>query len=189
MYDLHYAFTKALEIVCTPTVTTERVILYMLRSHVSFAEQPDGTIVPNARWPNAVWNHSEAFGGHHATKQSDGYSMHVGARAYTKTTRVYAQSDPVVDYELFYGIGPDGRPNDHFEREHPAGLLNSWMSYYLPDPCDEMPYTDEAALWFHRLMQSMAEMQRRIQRMVQDKPKFIEVVNSGLNLPFSGRSS
>lgn len=186
MNELLIGLRQALILVNQPTVTSQLVIRYLLESRVSFAEQPDGTIVPSTAWKDARWPDTTPYGKLHAQNQSHGYSMHIGAEAMTKKQTVYGGGKPILSYEYYYGTGDDGRPLSHHERQHPAGLLNSWVSFSLPDKCPEMPYTDEAALWFHQLMLRMAYMQRSIQQMLADQQRFIELVNNGLRLPFGG---
>lgn len=173
---------EATALASKPEEVRTNIIAYNLESHVSFAEQPDGTIVPNAGFPDAKWSTMEnrgPYGGHHAQRQADGgYAMIVGAKALTKIVRTCGDKSETT-YERYYGLDEDGDPNDHFEKEHPAGLLNSWACFSLPGTAKEMPYTDEAALFFHNLMLAMAHMQRQIQSMVADEAAFIELANSG----------
>jgi hypothetical protein len=42
-----------------------------------------------------------------------------------------------------------------------------------------MPYSPEAALFFHRLMLSMAELSRRMQTFMHDEPRLLAAIQSG----------
>lgn len=183
--NLRTLLRRGWEILNAPEGTEELVIRYVMDSHVSFAEQPDGTIVPNASYPNAKWVRDKGrYGDHHATDRArDGYSMHVGAKACIKQTKRFGKKVE-THYESYYGTDENGKPNSHLSYDHPAAQLNSWCAFDMENP-KEMPYTDEAALFFHSLMLGMAELQRRMQAVVADEEKFIEYVNSGMRLlPF-----
>ena len=142
-----------------PTVTDEPVILYNIESHVSFAVDEEGRIFPNASYPGAEWLHDERkeYGGHDSGNRSEGgYSLAVGAHAMLKKTTTYGDKSH-VSYKYYYKDG------HHLGHDNPAEKLNSWCSFSLPDDAKEMPYSDEAALFFHGLMMAMAELNRRIQ--------------------------
>jgi hypothetical protein len=169
---LREALQQAYLQVLAPEVTVERVILYHLGSHVSFAETPDGTIVPNASWPDASWASNAWYGEHHSAKPSQGgYSLVIGARVVDKTT-LKRGNTVTVKYER---VGAEG------ERTDPLYLLQSWAAFSLPDEdeCSEMPYTPEAALFFHRLLLGMAELSRRIQEFAHDEQRMLAAIANG----------
>lgn len=166
----------ALRAVNKPTVTTEHVIQYNIESHVSFAENPDGEVFPNAGYPDAEWRplgENDMYGNHYASRRSQGgYSLCVGAKALTKvTTKV---GDKVtVDYQTYYKDG------SHHNHKNPAEKLNSWCSFNLPDNCKEIPYTDEAALFFHNIMLGMAKLSKQIQEATFDQENLLSLIESG----------
>ena len=181
-----YAFTlealdsilrTALYEVTQPTVVEEHVIQYNIESHVSFAETPDGEIRPNAGFDNAEWHtmSSEArnmYGDHHAAKQvKGGFSLCVGAKAMTKITHTVGENVSVT-YKRYYKGG------SHHNYNNPAELLNSWTSFSLPKQPKEMPYTDEAALFFHNLMLGMANLSKKIQEATFNQPDLIALIES-----------
>jgi hypothetical protein len=167
---LREALQQAYLQVLTPDVTVERVILYHLGSHVSFAETPDGTVVPNASWPDARWAPDKWYGNHHSGNPSrDGYSLVIGARVVDKKT-LRRGNTVTVKYEK---VGAAGERND------PLYLLQSWAAFSLPDDCPEMPYSPEAALFFHRLLVGMAELSRRIQEFAHDEQRLLSVIANG----------
>lgn len=172
---------QALKLYLTPEVTEELIISYNIESHVSFAEDEQGTIYPNAAFEGASWPDynikSMLYGDHNAAKPSSGgYSLKIGAEAYRKITHHYGEKKK-IKYERYYGEG-----NPHHEREHPAGLLNSWCSFYLPEDAKEMPYTDEAATFFYNLMFGMADLSRRIQHFASDKDRLLQLIASNNSL-------
>jgi len=172
------AINNALSLYIKPEIIDEIVILYNIESHVSFAEKSDGTIYPNAS-DGAEWvsmGKDDIYGGHHATRPSNGgYSLTVGAIAKHKRTYRYGELEK-VKYEMYYGKG------DHLSIECPASLLNSWCSFTLGRDPKEIPYSDEAAMFFHNLMLNMAEMCRKIQHFTQDKDVLLSLIHSGQKL-------
>lgn len=157
-----------------PQVQETPVILYNLESHVSFAEQSDGTLVPNAGWPDAQWPKSKAFGDHHAAHPSkNGYSLTVGARAMLKRVVRYGTQEK-VSYSRWYKGG------HHLDHDNPAQLLNSWMSFSLDEShCKEIPYSDEAAMFFHQLMLGMAALSRQLQAATFEQDKLLALIARG----------
>ena len=167
--ELEREIEKAHSDFLKPTVTRENVIRYNIESHVSFWVNKDGTIAPNghAGDDGGGWASDESFGGHGACDIPEGgYSLTIGAQAVTKKTTSYGKESS-VEYDRYYKGG------SHLEGDNPAELLNSWCSFSLPDDAREMPYSDEAALFFHGLMQSMAELNCRLQKFT-NTPKKIE---------------
>ncbi|MEX3984090.1 hypothetical protein AB4Y45_34615 [Paraburkholderia sp. EG287A] len=173
--SLKTVVTELLTAFLAPEVSVERVIRYNVDSHVSFAEDDNGNIFPNGSFSGARWADSLHFGDHHATQPSaGGYSLTVGARAYDKHT--IRRGDAVkVEYQPVK-VGHVGNPND------PLNLLNGWASFSLPEKCKEMPYTPEAAMFFHRMMESMAELSRRVQTFMHDEPQLLAAIRSGHKL-------
>jgi len=158
--ELEDAIKKAHRAHMEPSVKKEPVIRYNIESHVSFAVDKEGRIFPNAGFPGAEWPNKdfEEYGDHHSANRSEGgYSLTVGAKAALKVTTTWGDQSEVT-YESYYGEG-----GDHLGRDNPAELLNSWVSFDLPKDAKEMPYSDEAALFFHGLMMAMAELNRRLQ--------------------------
>lgn len=170
---LKQALAALLKAWLTPDITTERVIRYSIASHVSFAEAPDGTIYPNGTFKDARWCDRNLYGDHHATNPArGGYSLTIGARVWDK--RTIRRGDAVkVEYD-YVSTGHVGDPDD------PLNLLNGWCSFSLPErDVKEMPYTPEAALFFHRMMESMAELSRRVQTFMHDEPRLLAAIQSG----------
>ena len=161
-----------------PTVKEEPVILYNIESHVSFAVDGDGKIFPNAGFPDAKWADGEdkTYGGHHACRRAPGgYSLIVGAKAMMKKTTTYGKNVS-VSYSSYYKGG------SHLVHENPAQLLNAWCSMDLPEEASEIPYSDEAAMFFFGLLQSMAELNRRVQEFTNTPEKLALAIsrNAGM---------
>jgi hypothetical protein len=167
---IRFAHRKSMEV----TTTRELVIRYNVESHVSFAEDENGVVYPNAGYPGAKWAFDAGrYGDHHSGMPSTGgYSLTIGARAVAKIT--HRHGDCVkVSYEPYYGKGT------HLVHCCPASVLNSWCSFILPEQCAEMPYSDEAATFFHEMMLGMAGISKRLQSIVGDQDKLLEVIASG----------
>jgi len=168
---------RALRSHLTPEITESLVIAYNIESHVNFAQDEEGNIFPNAGFEGAQWpevnGSAELYGNHHAAKPSEGgYSLTVGAVALRKITYRYGTAEK-SQCERYYG--DDG----HLGHDNPASLLNSWCSFSLPEAAKEMPYTDEAATFFHNLMLGMAEISKRIQFFASDETKLKQLIASG----------
>jgi hypothetical protein len=165
------------ELYAAPVITIENVIKYSIASHVSFATDPAGNIFPNAGYPNTTWStNDERYGGHHANNPSiGGYSLTVGARAYTKTTHTYGEHS-ASQYESYYKGG------SHLSHTNPAQILNSWGAFTLPKSSKEIPYSDEAAIFFHELMTGMANISKLIQENTFTTDHLLNIISSGQRL-------
>lgn len=161
-----------------PEVIKTPVILYNIESHVSFAQDDEGNIFPNATYPNASWkNHEDKrFGNHYSSNPSKGgYSLTIGAQAMLKITYKYGNSEK-VSYEPYY------KGSSHLGRENPAQKLNSWVSFSLDyENCQEMPYSDEAAEFFYNLLYGMAKISKMIQDNTFEKEKLLQLIATGGN--------
>ena len=160
MTALEGCVSDALAACYEPKVEVEHVIRFNIESHVAFWVDDDGQIKPNgyAASREGAWNNEpEKYGNHHATSPAKGgYSLTVGAQALIKTTRTYGDAKK-VDFKKYY------KGKSHLGFDNPAQMLNSWVSYSLPERAREIPYTDEAAMFFYNLMLGMAELSRRVQ--------------------------
>jgi hypothetical protein len=189
-YDqLVSSMKAALDRYVEPVVTEEPVIVYNIESHVSFAEDASGNICPNAGFPGARWvnesrnGDSPSYGDHSATHSSaGGYSIKIGARAQLKRTYRFGNKER-VEYKNYYADG------DHHGNENPAELLNSWCAFHLGDNFKEIPYSDEAALFFHRMQLGIAELNRRIQQATFTQERLTALISSSAGLPLLGVDS
>lgn len=158
--ELISTIEQAHEEFMAPAVVEEPVIRFNIESHVSFALTKDGKIFPNAGFPGASWptrGPEKLYGAHNACDQAPGgYSLIVGAKAMLKKTTTYGKKSSST-YDYYY------KGESHLGAENPAQLLNSWTSIQLPDEAREMPYSDEAAMFFFNLLMGMAELNRRVQ--------------------------
>ncbi len=179
---LESSISAVIRINAQPEILEEPIIRYNIESHVSFAEDDAGNIFPNAGYPGAKWKHHSIegmYGDHCSSKLAKGgYGLIVGAKAVMKKTLTYGETKK-IKYEGYYKGG------HHLTYENPAQLLNSWASIKLPDDAKEIPYTDEAALFFHNLMLGMSQLSKRIQEATFDQQNLLKLISegSGLLLP------
>lgn len=159
-----------------PEVKTETVILFNIRTEVSFAIDEAGEIVPNASYPGAKWRERDGRYGNLDACNSGrgGYSMVIGAKAYTKKTVTWGERKEVT-YKLFHGEG-----NSHHNKDHPAARLNSWCSQGV-GMAREIPYTDAAAIFFDKMLMGMARIARAIQESTFDTDDLLELIETGGN--------
>ena len=90
-----------------------------------------------------------------------------------RTYRYGAQTK--IEYARFYENG------HHLGRNNPAELLNSWTSMGVGENPKEIPYSAEAALFFHRMLLGMAEISRRVQEATFTPQKLQELIAAGNN--------
>ena len=148
-----------------PEVVVSHVIRYNIESHCAFAFDDAGNIYPNGYFgENLKFScDKNAFGGsfpygeHHATSAAKGgFSLTVGAKAMTKTTTIYGDKRR-VEYTNYYAGG------SHLGCKNPAEILNGWHSFSVPDDAKEIPYSDEAAHFFHSMMLGIAQLNKKVQ--------------------------
>lgn len=169
---------EMLKVHLTPIVTHEAVIIYNIQSNVSFAMSKSGEVLPSPSYrEGAEWENSDMYGNHTSSNRAKGgYSLTVGAKAKMKTTRTYG-TNMVVSYKDYYKEEEGGR---HLNHSNPAERLNSWGSFTLKS-FEEIPYTDESAIYFYNLMLGMANISKMIQEATFGKEKLLQLIQSGLN--------
>lgn len=188
LQELESTLRTAVQAYNEPEVLTEAVIQYNVGSHVSFWCGDDGEIYPNGYAASDAkaggqWADSERFGQHHAANPSaGGYSLIIGAKALLKTTKIYRGGRTKIAYDPYYG--EDG---DHLGCRTPAERLNAWCSFNLPENPSEMPYSDQAALFFYDLMLGMAKLSKLVMDHAGDKKSIQSLIDSGARLLESPR--
>lgn len=172
--ELTDELTAALAAINEPIIVEEPVIRYNITSKVAFAVASDGAIRPNASFDDASWvnGRSSMFGNLSAQSPAPGgYSLTIGAKALLKRTTTMG-SQTVVDYQTYY------ESESHHGHSNPAQLLNSWCSFNLPDTANEIPYSREAALFFHNLMLGMASLSKLIMEETFDQSELLSLIES-----------
>ncbi len=168
---------SALRACNTPEITETHVILYNLESHISFAATNDGTIFPNASFEGAKWYSQDSmYGSHHAGNRCKrGFSLIIGARAMTKRVSRIGDKE-TIKYKDYY------KGESHLSNENPAALLNSWTAFDLPEHPQEIPYSDDAAIFFHQILLGMAKLSKNIQEATFNKTDLLSLIESKGNL-------
>lgn len=163
--NLERVIKSALYKYATPEVIEEHVIRYNIESHCAFAFDDAGNIHPNGYFgenlkfscDKSAFCGNLPYGDHHATSAAKGgFGLTVGAKAMTKTTTIYGDKRQVAYIPYHKG-------GSHLGHDNPANLLNSWHSFSLPDDAKEIPYSDEAALFFHSMMMGIAQLNKKVQ--------------------------
>jgi len=160
---------KIFEFHYSPEVIKEPVIIYNIESHVSFAENENGEIFPNAGFNGTKWNHDVKYGKHSSSDRSkNGYSLTIGAQAKMKIIYKYGDNEK-IEYENYY------KGESHLGNSNPAQKLNSWCSFSL-EKFKEIPYSDEAAEFFYNLMFGMAKISKMIQESTFEQEKLLNII-------------
>lgn len=154
--ELEHNLYQSLLTQLTVNSKQEHVIQYTIKTRISFAQDKNGTIYPNASFPDAEWADGEKYSNdNHILHERKGYAIEIGAKVMTKITSQYGNTKK-VSYEAYNG--------DNNDEQNPAALLNAWTSFDLGNDPKEIPYSNDAALFFHRLMLGMAELSALIQK-------------------------
>jgi hypothetical protein len=177
------AFLKACAVeLLTAEEKTERVIVYEAEFNLSYWKQPDGRIFPNGyneagiirpgQWQDLKFHNK----GTNSTNRTNIFSLGICAAVFDKVTTI-RKSGNVVRYISIRNL----------ERNSPAAMLNSFASLDVntrgvgQSYCrsQEMPYSDEAALFFHDVMLGLCSLAERIDTVIADKPKLFEAIQRG----------
>lgn len=181
--DMIGKIKRVCKVFLEPEVTETPVIRYNIESHVSFAQDEEGNIYPNAGYPGAKWldpfdkRTNAMFGCHHSSNIANGgYSLTVGAIAQLKTVYKYGDKEK-IEYRDYFADG------NNLGRENPAERLNSWCSFDLGRSPKEIPYTDEAAEFFYNLMYNIVKLSKMVQESTFGQERLLNfIANSSKNL-------
>lgn len=175
--DLKTSLDCAMKHCFAPTVTTEYVIRFNIKSQASFAVNDHGEISRNASADGFKWQLDQKenmFGNLSSINEAKGgYSLTIGAKALIKTTTVIGQNKTVT-YAPYYKDS-----THHHMDANPATKLNSWCSFTLPEDAREIPYSDEAAIFFDNLMFSMVKLSKLIQDASFKDDELVKLIQSG----------
>lgn len=164
---LDRAINKAAELLYAPIVEEFPVIRYKITVSASVAADVEGNIYPNASWPNAQWLTREIFG---SCGPGQPQSLSVAACAMMKKISHYPDGKTKIDYTVYYAGG------DHHGKSNPAELLNSWNKVTLHNDAKEIPYSDENALFFHRLLMGITQLIYMVQKATFEEKNLLETI-------------
>lgn len=174
--DLNESLNDAMKHCFAPIVTSEYVIRFNIKSQASFAINEHGEINRNASADGFKWQSDQKesmFGNLSSINEAKGgYSLTIGAKALIKTTTVIGQNKTVT-YAPYYKDS-----THHHMDANPATKLNSWCSFTLPEDAREIPYSDEAAIFFDNLMFSMVKLSKLIQDASFKDDELVKLIQS-----------
>jgi hypothetical protein len=206
MEKLKICLHEALVQYSAPVVVKELVIRYNTKVQAAAYELPDGRLFANGYVADKIGKaeglqKDERFGGYGnwakelKTESNNpaygGYSVQVGAAVQVKVTTTRGESVKIV-YE-----SPSGFTHSDVNVPEAAEKLNSFIglslsnsSYYSDRDIilQEIPYTDEAAEFFYRIMIGIAEMGLKMARFFADKETMIARIQAR-NTPLLGNDA
>lgn len=189
--DVRAAIVSAFVIHNEPTVTTERVIRYTWGAQAAFVFDENGVYAANgydyagitgtsdSDWQksrNGV-NWAKLRRELSVTFPADGgYQIRLFAAVFDKTTTVRGKA---VKTEYRYV-----NAGCNFSQDNPALRLNAFNHGGMTDRrnnvcVEEMPYTDEAALWFYNALIGMCRMAHTIDTFFRDKEAMQRAIATG----------
>lgn len=155
---------KAIDEYLTVEVKTDLVICYAHNVKVAYFENEDGSMHPNGYFGN--YNGGPGNGWHGAldgaSSQAEHYSVAFVARAFERTTYIRPTQTKIVFRS------PDGAHHD----DGPLGRLNGFagLGCFRPGAGTAcLPYSDEAAEFFTKMMLGMCDLARKLEQFIGDK--------------------
>lgn len=156
----------------------EHVICYKANVDVSFWQEPNGTIAPNGCGRKGQWWESKLFGHQYdACHRLDSMSIGFAAKVFDKITTKRKSGDTVRYEQTDVPL--------HVKHTDPMFLLNSWTVLDIEPKRQgvrEMPYTPEAALFFHNLQCAICKMAMGLYEFIADEKKLMLAIQSGTKL-------
>lgn len=162
-------------------VTTERVIVYGQSLKVCYSKDGNGGIHANGYICEDA-NTNGDYGAHggelHATNAAPLYSVGLGAKIYDRVTYSRESGKSVVYRSPEFS-------GSHLNHDSPGKKLNAFAGLGI-DPkrggVQEMPYSDEAAMFFYDAMIAMCKLADQVNAFVGDKQSLMLAIErrSGL---------
>lgn len=151
-------------------VRVEKVICYKLTTRLTFWRNADGTLRPNGAgatdggWENTFTKNVNA------THPTDSFSLGLAAKVFIKTS--YHRSTGVT--AKYEEVKPGHYP------ETPEEMLNSFAAlHFKPEVCDEMPYSDEAAMFFVNSLLGMCRVADQFHQLFGNKERLQNAIAAG----------
>lgn len=152
------------------TVTEELVIRYSINTDYSVFRNEDGSLHPCGSYGNYDEDGSTWVGNLHATKRAEHFTIGVYARVFKKITHSRGGIDR-VEYEYERELASD----THGDR------LNAFVGMDGPHRggnLEEIPYTEEAARFFHDTVMGVLAMAHNVRTFFDDKSNLIKAIES-----------
>lgn len=159
---------------------TERIIAYSYKLGVAFCYADDDSIHPNGTMAQKVSGaHGTGVGYQwegelHATNTASQYLVGLAARAFDKVTYT-RPSGKTIKYERV--------PVNHLSDELPLTRLNTFVGLSMkPEYCEQMPYSDEAAVFFYDAMLAMCKLAHQVKSFIGDKEQLALAIASRVSM-------
>lgn len=173
--DLNQGVDSILAKYCNPKIKHENIIRYKIETSVIFTENKKGEMAQNAVKDGFSWEHKGMDMYRNVGDiYSSPYSIKIYARALVKTTKTFGEHKTVV-YHNYYADGGN---------ENPAERLNSWCHMGITDKeqANEIPYSDESALFFNDLIWCIVNLSKLIQDHTFNKNDLLKTIASNKKL-------
>ena len=158
-------------------VKKDLVICYTHNTKVAYFENSDGTIHPNGTFGNYDGGPGNAWRGSldGASNQAAFYFVGFAARAFERNTYTRTNQTKVSF----------SQPAAAHHDKGPLGRLNAFagLGGFIPNKDTEwVPYTDEAAEFFTKMMLGMCDLARKLDRFIGNKDALQLAIRSGTPL-------
>jgi hypothetical protein len=158
-------------------VKVELVICYAHNVKVAYFENADGSIHPNGYFGNYEGGPGNTWKGklNGSSDQDDAFSVAFVARAFERTTFIRPNQTKIVF----------GRPDAAHHDDGPLGRLNGFagLGRFQPGKATAwVPYTDEAAEFFTKMMLGMCDLARKLEQFIDDKDALQIAIQRGAPL-------
>jgi hypothetical protein len=160
----------------TCEVTTERIIAYGYKLELAFSYADNGTFHENgyaAQRESGIKSGNNGEGYHwegelHANSAAPLFAVGLGARVFDKVTYT-RPSGSTVKYE---------RVPSKYSRT-PLDRLNGFVGLSIkPEYAEQMPYSDEAAVFFYDAMIAMCRLAHQVKSFIGDKDRLALAIAS-----------
>lgn len=162
-------------------VKTERVIVYGYDIFAHACQASDGSLHPNGHYAGREGKWIELATNTFGSEVREHYSVGFAAVVREKTTYT-RPTGTVVKYDQ-----PD--KVSHFADTDPMMMLNAFVKVkpkldggQLPSGFKEMPYTEEAALFFYQTMMNIVNLASTVRNFFSNAPMLLNAIKTGANL-------
>lgn len=158
----------------TCEVKREQVIAYGAVAKVAFWKDDDGDFYPNGSFASSgCWAKIDTLD---ATHPADFYSIGVAAKVLWKVTTSRASSVKITyEYPMEF----------HQDKKSAGARLNGFCGLTIGDPrygrIKEMPYSDEAAVFFYDMMMAMCKMAEKLEHFIENRELVMRAIDQRIN--------
>ncbi len=175
-----------IDLLLTAETREELVIFYGYETTCYFWDNQDGTIAPCGRSQDAIktgkWSEIAKLRWHNSDNP---YSLGISAMVRVKVICTSAKGETVKYYSLSHSeLKENWADRGKYAIAH---RLNEFVHMGKPDAGSlEMPYSDEAAIFFTDMLMSLCAASKRVHEFFSDKTSVQAAIEAkaGLRLPF-----